>query len=102
MPAPQSQGCKVSKADDQPSIRCPIGLFAEQERQISRLTLAINRAETATDKAPWAQELIQAVDVLRACEAHDESSSHCHLCRDLAELRCKTAALVIQASKLAR
>lgn len=87
---------------NRPSIRCPIGLFAEQENEISRLTLAINEAQTVGDKAPWAHELIQAVDVLLACEAYDESSSHCRLCRHFAELRGKAAGLVIRVGKLKR
>ena len=88
---------------DRPAgIRCPTGLFPRQEEEIARLTRAINQARTAAEKAPWAQQLIEAVDVLLACEQYDEGSMHCRLCRNFSELRHKTAALVIKAGRLNR
>ena len=83
-------------------IRCPIGLFPRQEAEIARLTQEINRAPTAADKAPWAQALMEAVDVLLACEQYDEQSLDCRLCRNFSELRRKTAALVVKAGRLSR
>ena len=88
---------------DRPAgIRCPIGLFPRQEAEIARLTQEINRATTAADKAPWAQALMEAVDVLLACEQYDEQSLDCRLCRNFSELRRKTAALVVKAGRLSR
>lgn len=84
----------------QASIRCPIGLFPRQEGEIARLTQEINQARTAAEKAPWAQALIEAVDVLLACEQYDEESLDCRLCRNFSELRRKTAALVVKAGRL--
>lgn len=86
----------------QTSIRCPIGLFPRQEEEIARLTREINQAQTAAEKAPWAQTLIETVDVLLACEQYDERSIDCRLCRDFSELRRKTAALVVKAGRLHR
>jgi hypothetical protein len=86
--------------DRQASIHCPIGLFPRQEEEIAHLTQEINQARTAAEKAPWAQALIEAVDVLLACEQYDEGSINCRLCRNFSELRRKTAALVIRASRL--
>jgi hypothetical protein len=86
----------------QASIHCPIGLYPRQEEEINRLTQAINQAQTAAEKAPWAQALIEAVDVLLACEQYDERSMGCRLCRNFSELRRKTAALVIKAGRLSR
>ena len=82
------------------SIHCPIGLFPRQEEEIARLTQAINQARTAAEKAPWAQALIETVDVLLACEQYDEGSMDCRLCRNFSELRRKTAALVVEAGRL--
>jgi hypothetical protein len=82
------------------SIQCPIGLFRRQEEEINRLTQEINQARTAAEKAPWAQALIEAVDVLLACEQYDQESLDCRLCRNFSELRRKTAALVVKAGHL--
>jgi hypothetical protein len=86
--------------DTQASIHCPIGLFPRQEGEIARLTQEINQARTAAEKAPWAQALIKAVDVLLDCEQYDEESLSCRLCRNFSELRRKTAALVVKAGRL--
>ena len=83
------------------SVQCPIGLFPRQEAQVAQLTEALNRAPTAAEKAPWAESLIQAVDVLLACEQYDAGRLHCRLCRNFSELRRKTAALVVKAGHLA-
>jgi hypothetical protein len=82
------------------SIQCPIGLFRRQEEEINRLAQEINQARTAAEKAPWAQALMEEVDVLLACEQYDEQSLDCRLCRNFSELRRKTAALVVKAGRL--
>ena len=90
------------KMGGQANIYCPTGLFQRQKEEIARLTPEINQARTAAEKAPWAQALIEAVDVLLACEQYDEGSMDCGLCRNFSELRRKTAALVIKAERLSR
>lgn len=90
----------MKETDRQASIHCPIGLFPRQEEEIARLTQEINQARTAAEKAPCAQALIEAVDVLLTCEQYDEQSLDCRLCRNFSELRRKTAALVIKAGHL--
>jgi hypothetical protein len=84
----------------QANIHCPIDLFSGQETEVSRLTGAINQARTAADKAPWAQAMIETVDVLLACEAYDEGSMDCRLCRQFSQLRRKTAEVVVKAGRL--
>jgi len=84
----------------QANIHCPIGLFPSQEEKIARLTQVINQARTAVEKVSWAQALIEAVDILLACEQYDEDSLDCRLCRNFSGLRRKTAALVIKAGRL--
>ena len=88
------------KPDSQDKIKCPIDLFPRQEAQIVRLTQEINRARSAAQKAPFAQSLIETVEVLLACESFAEDSSDCRLCRNFSELRRKTAALVVQVGQL--
>jgi hypothetical protein len=84
----------------QASIHCPIDLFPRQEEKIARLTQEINQARAAAEKAPWAQALVEAVDVLLVCEQYDEESLDCRLCRNFSELRRKTAALLVKAGRL--
>lgn len=86
----------------QATIHCPIDLFPQQEPEIIRLTQAINQARAAAEKAPWAQALIEAVDVLLACDRYDEENLNCCLCRNISDLRHKTAALVVKAGQLNR
>jgi Mor family transcriptional regulator len=83
-------------------IHCPIDLFPRQEAEISRLTSALNQAATVTEKVPWAEALLEAVDVLLACEHYDEASLNCRLCRRFSRLRRETASLVVKASRLSR
>jgi len=82
------------------SIQCPIGLFRGQDEEINRLAQEINQAQTAAEKAPWAQAMMEAVDVLLACEQYDEGSIDCSICRNFSELGHKTAALIVKAGRL--
>lgn len=84
----------------QTGINCPIDLFPVQEEEITRLTQAINQARPPAQKAPYAQALIEAVDVLLACKSYDEGSLDCRLCRNFSQLRHKTASLVVRAGQL--
>lgn len=84
------------------SIYCPIGLFSKQEEKIADLIREINQARTAAEKAPWAQELVEVVAVLLACDRYDDKSVHCRLCRNFSELRQKTASLVVKAGRSSR
>ncbi len=81
-------------------IQCPIDLYPRQEAEIERLTRSINQERTAAQKAPYAQSLLETVDILLDCRAYAEDSSDCRLCRNFSELRHKTAALVVKAGQL--
>lgn len=83
------------------SIVCPIDLFDRIEREIEDLTAAVNRAPTAVEKATPAGELRRTVSVLLECKAYDDDNINCRLCRELSELRDKTARMVVEAAKLA-
>jgi len=83
-------------------IHCPIGLYEKHEGEIARLTAAINRSPTAHEKAQAARDLHQAVAVLLDCSAYDEDNLNCRMCREVATLREKTAAVVEKIGALDR
>lgn len=83
-----------------PGIRCPIDLFPRQEEEIKRLTQAINGVATTTKKIPYAESLIETVQVLLACEEYSETSLDCQLCRQISLLRRRTFCLVMKAGRM--
>jgi len=88
------------KNNSRANIQCPIDLFPHQEEEIGRLTQMVNQAQTAAQKKPYAQALIDVADVLLACPSYDEENQNCHLCRDISGLRHKTYSLVVKAGQL--
>ena len=84
----------------QANIQCPIDLFPKQEEEISRLTQAINQVQGAAQKAPFALTLIEAVEVLLACQSYDQENPNCYMCRNISQLRFKTYNLVVKAGRL--
>lgn len=81
-------------------IDCPIDLFGPMEREIGKITAAINQAPTPAGKGPLAADLRRAVGTLLACQAYDAGNGNCRMCRELSQLRDKTAALVERAAGL--
>ncbi len=80
-------------------IECSI--FQKQEAVIKDLTDKINRAQGVQEKAKFASELQKEVDVLLSCSDYDEKSSDCKSCHFIANLRKKTADLIIRTSRFA-
>jgi hypothetical protein len=89
-----------SKTKMQSKIECPIGLFGPQEVKIEALTKSLNAARTPSEKAPFAQELIEEVGVLLACRSYDPANVNCGLCRGFSELRMQTANLVMKVAAM--
>lgn len=87
----------MSKKDAK--INCLV--FQKQEPVIADITAKINNAEDVLEKADFAEKLQKEVDVLLSCPEHNEKSKDCSNCRFIANLRKKTADLVIKAKKLA-
>ncbi|MFI5016040.1 MAG: hypothetical protein ACHQAY_27205 [Hyphomicrobiales bacterium] len=83
-------------------IHCPIGLYERHEGEIARLTEAINRSPTAHEKARAAHDLRQSISLLLDCDAYDEGNLNCRMCREIAVLREKTAAVVEKMGPLDR
>jgi len=80
-------------------INCSI--FQKQEPVIKDITDKINKAKGIQEKAVFAEELQKEVDVLLSCADYKEESLDCKNCRFIANLRKKTANLIIKAKKLA-
>jgi len=87
----------MSKEDAK--INCPT--FQKQEPVIKDITAKINSARDVLEKAEFAKKLQEEVDVLLSCPDYDEKSTDCKNCRFIANIRTKTASLVIKAKKLA-
>ena len=87
----------MSKEDAK--INCPT--FQKQEPAIEDITAKINRAKDVLEKAEYAKKLQEEVDVLLSCPDYDEKSKDCNNCRFIANVRTKTAGLIIKAEKLA-
>ena len=83
-------------------IECPIDLFDGCEKEIQRLTAAINHASVLQEKGRLARELLVSVSTLLDCKAFDQNNLNCRLCRELSTLRHKTAAVIDKATALGR
>jgi len=79
-------------------ISCPT--FLKQETVIKNITDNINMAKGVREKAAFAEELQKEADVLLTCPDYDDKKSDCKNCRFIANLRKKTAGLIIKAKKL--
>ena len=75
--------------------------FQKQEPVIQDITAKINKAEGVREKAAFAVELQEEVGMLISCSDYDKKSSDCENCRFIANLRKRTADLIIKAKKLA-
>ena len=80
-------------------ISCPA--FLRQETVIKDITEEINQAKGAREKAPFAEELQKEAEVLLTCADYDDKNLDCKNCRFIANLRSKTAGLIIKAGKSA-
>jgi len=80
-------------------INCPT--FQKQEPVIEEITAKINGAKGVLEKADFAEELQQEVNVLLSCPDYNDKSRDCGNCRFIANVRKKTADLIIKAKKLA-
>jgi len=75
--------------------------FQKQEPVFADITAKINSAKGVLEKADFAEELQKEVDVLLSCPDYNKKNRDCSNCRFIANVRKKTADLVIKAKKLA-
>ena len=80
-------------------ITCPI--FKKQEVVIRGIMDKIDAAKGIEEKAALASELEKEVEVLLACTDYDSKKLDCQNCDFIANMRKKTADLIIKAKKLA-
>jgi len=80
-------------------VSCPT--FQKQESVIKDITDKINQVKGVQEKATFAEELLKEVDVLLSCPDYDNEKLDCKNCYFIANLRKKTANLIIKAKKLA-
>jgi hypothetical protein len=80
-------------------INCPT--FQKQEPVIEEITAKINDAKGVLEKADFAEELQQEVNVLLSCTDYKKQSIDCSNCHFIANMRKKAADIVIKAKKLA-
>lgn len=71
--------------------------FQKQEKVIKDITDKINMAKGAQEKAAYAEELQKEVNVLFSCPDYDKENFDCRNCHFIANLRKKTADLIIRA-----
>ena len=75
--------------------------FQKQESVIKDITDKINGAKGVQEKARFAEELQKEVELLLSCPDYESQSLDCKNCHFIANLRKKTADLIIKAKKLA-
>ncbi|MEK6590841.1 MAG: hypothetical protein AABZ11_09215 [Nitrospinota bacterium] len=83
---------------EEPKISCPT--FQEQEQVIKDIIVKINRTEGIYEKAIFAEEQQKEVDILLSCPDFDSKRIDCKNCNFIANLRKKTANLIIRTKKL--
>ncbi len=79
-------------------VNCPA--FQKQEPVIKDITDKINQAKGVLEKARFAEELQKEVDVLLSCTNYEKEKLDCKSCHFIANLRKKTADLIVKAKKL--
>lgn len=84
---------------EEAKINCQI--FRKQEPVIKDVTDKINKAKGVQEKARFAEKLQEEVDVLLSCTDYKSESLDCKNCHFIANLRKKTADLIIKAKKIA-
>lgn len=83
---------------EEAKINCQI--FQKQEPVIKDLTDKINKAKGVREKAKFAEELQREANVLLSCTDYKSESLDCKNCHFIANLRKKTADLIIKTKKL--
>jgi hypothetical protein len=86
-------------SEENAKTSCPV--FQKQAPVIKDITAKINSAKGVLAKAEFAEELQKEVDVLLSCPDYNQENTDCSNCRFIANVRKKTADLVIKVKKLA-
>jgi len=84
---------------EEANINCRI--FQKQESLIKDITDKINRSKGVQEKAKFAEELQKETDALLSCQDFKNKSLECESCHFIANMRKRTARLIIKAKRLA-
>lgn len=76
--------------------------FQKQEPVIKDITEKINKAKGVQEKAVYADELQKEVGVLLNCPDYKKETLNCMNCHFIANLRQRTANIIIKAKKLGK
>jgi len=88
------------KGKEDTNISCHI--FQNQEQVLRNITDRINNAQGVQEKGKFAGELQEEVGVLLSCPDYNKGKLECKNCHFIANLRKKTANLIMKAEKLAK
>jgi hypothetical protein len=83
---------------EHPDKICPA--FQKQEPVIKDIIDNINRSKELTEKAKFAEKLQKEVNALLACPDYSGKKTDCKNCHFIANLRKKTADLILKVKKL--
>ena len=83
---------------EHPERICPV--FQKQEPVIKDIIDNINRSKELTEKAKFAEKLQKEVNTLLACPDYSGKKTDCKNCHFIANLRKKTADLILKVKKL--
>lgn len=83
---------------EQPEKICPA--FQKQESVIKDIMDNINRSKELTKKAKFAEKLQKEVNALLGCPDYSGKKTDCKNCHCIANLRKKTADLILKVKKL--
>jgi len=79
-------------------IKCPV--FTSKNEEIEKINEAINEAGEIGEKARLAERLIKEMDELINCKLFDVERAECKICHYIADLRKRTANLILKAKEL--
>lgn len=86
----------------QASIRCPISVFEEQEKEIQKLTKRINATRDIAEKERCTEMMLEELGVLLSCQAYNKKDENCVNCRRVSTLRKTGAEVALKGIQLAR
>jgi len=81
-------------------IKVNCAIFQKQEPVIKNIAEKINSVKDVQEKANLAEEMQKEVEVFFSCTDYDKNNIDCESCRFIANLRKKTAELIIKAKRL--
>lgn len=86
----------------EPTIRCPIFIFEEQEKEILRFTKLVNITKDVAEKEHYAQMMLEELGVLLSCQAYNGKDESCIACRKVSSLRKEGGEVALKGIQLAR